>query len=151
MVKQDLILKAAVAGAASTIPANLILNLINLMLPGPTITMPRLSAEFFLNIDNYTLLHQTIGFIWSIVFGSVYAFIYLLALKNTGWNNLWIKSIFIISVIWLLPGGFIIRVMDIGQQITNEPLSILALYITHLFFATFLSFFVSKLSDGVKS
>ena len=113
--------------------------------------MPQLSVEFYLNIDNYTLLLQAIGLIWSLVFGAIYAFIYLLVLENTGWNNLWIKSIFTISMIWLLFGGFVIRVMEIGQHVRNEPLSVLALYVAHLFFATFLSFFVSRLSNGVRS
>jgi hypothetical protein len=151
LFKDDLVLKAALAGAVSAILANMILNLMNLFLTGPTITMPQLSVEFFLNIENYTLLLQVIGLVWSIVFGSIYAFIYLLVLEKTGWNNLWLKSIFVISVIWLLPGGFVIRVMQIGQHIRDEPLSVLAFYVAHLFFATFLSFIVSKLSAGVRS
>jgi hypothetical protein len=151
VLRQDLVLKAALAGAISTILANLALNLINLFLPGPTITMPQLSAEFFLDIDNYTLMLQVIGFIWSMVFGAMYAFIYLLVLEKTGWNNLWLKSLFVISVIWLLPGGFVMRLMGIGQFLRGEPLSILAFYIAHLFFATFLSFLVSKLSNEVGS
>lgn len=145
MIKHDLILKAAFSGTIAAILANISLYLINLLIPGRTINMPQLSAEFFLDIENYTVLHHIMGFVWSIVVGGTYALIYVFIVDNTGWNNLWIKSIFTISVIWLLAGGFAMRVMEIGQYMRDEPLSVLAFYLAHLLFATYLSIIISKL------
>lgn len=146
MYKEDLLLKAAISGTAAAVLANLTLYLINLFISGQTINMPQLSVEFFLTINNYTLLHKIMGFTWSLVVGGTYAFIYLIILEKTGWNNLWIKAIIVISGLWLLGGGFVMRVMEVGQYVRGEPLSVLAFYIAHLFFATYLSYFVSKLS-----
>jgi len=115
------------------------------MQAGPTINMPQLSVEFFLNIDDYTVLHKIMGFIWSLVVGGAYAFIYLIILQKTGLNNLWIKAIIVISGLWLLVGGFVIRVAEVGQYVRGEPLSVLAFFIAHLCFALYLSYFVSKL------
>jgi len=148
MYKQDLLLKSAIAGSAAAILANLTLYLINLyLIDGKTINMPQLSVEFFLEIDNYTLLHKIMGFFWSLVVGGVYAFVYLITLDKTGWNNLWQKAIFVISGLWLLVGGVVIRVAEVGQYVRGEPLSVLAFYIAHLCFAIYLSFFVRKLSS----
>jgi len=146
MYKNDLLLTAAIAGSAAAVPANLTLYLINLFLDGPTINMPQLSVEFFLNIDDYTVLHKIMGFIWSLAVGGAYAFIYLIILQKTGWNYLLIKAIIAISGIWLLAGGFVIRVAEVGQYVRGEPLSVLAFFIAHLCFALYLSYFVNKLS-----
>lgn len=147
MYKKDLLLKAAITGAAAAILANLTLYLINLLLiDGKTINMPQLSVEFFLAIDNYTLLHKIMGFIWSLVVGGAYAFVYLILLNKTGWNNLWIKAIIVVSGLWLFAGGFAFRVMEVGQYVRGEPLSVLAFFIAHLCFATYLYYFVRKLS-----
>ena len=99
-------LKAAIAGAAAAVLANLTLHLINLLfINGQTINMPQLSVEFFLNIDNYTLLHKILGFFFSLVVGGTYALVYLIILEKTGWNNLWIKAVIVVSGLWLLAGG----------------------------------------------
>lgn len=127
--------------------ANLTLYLINLLfIDGQTINMPQLSVELFLDVDNYTLLHKILGFIFSLVVGGTYAFIYLIILKKTGWNNLWLKAIIVVSGLWLLAGGVVIRVAEVGQYVRGEPMAVLAFYAAHLFFATYLSYFVSKLS-----
>lgn len=146
MYKKDLLLKAAVSGAAAAMLANLTLYLMNLFISGPTINMPQLAVEFFLSIDNYSLPHHLLGFAWSLVVGGIYSFIYLVILEKTGWNNLWVKALIVISGLWLLGGGFVIRVTEVGQYVREEPLAIAAFFIAHLFFATYLSYFVNKLS-----
>lgn len=104
--------------------------------------MTILAVEIFLNTDNYTLIHAILGIIWSAVVGGTYALIYLIALDLTGWNNLWLKAIVTINALWLLGAGFVIKLLQLAQEVRDEPLSISAFYLAHLFFATFLYLFI---------
>ena len=141
---KDRIITAGFTGVTSALLANLVLYLINLMLPGKTINMPELTVEFFLNVDNYTIIHTILGLIWSTVVGGIYALAYLIVLDWSGWRNLWIKSIMIISGLWLIGAGVGMKIMGLAQETRNEPLSILAFFVAHLFFATFLFILVKR-------
>ena len=137
MIKDRLLL-ASFCGFIAALLANLTLYLINLIIPGPTINMPQLTAEIFLSIVDYTVIHKILGLIWSTVVGATYALLYLIALDLTGWNNLWLKGIMVISAVWLLGAGFVMRTMDLATNIRYEPLSVLSFFVAHLFFATYL-------------
>jgi hypothetical protein len=137
MIKDRLLL-AALSGFIAALMANLTLYLFNLLLPGQNINMPQVTVEIFLNINEYTPVHNILGVIWSTIVGGTYALLYLVALDLTGWNNLWIKSIFVISGAWLLLAGFAMRIMNLAVAVRNEPASILAFFVAHLFFATYL-------------
>jgi hypothetical protein len=141
---KDRLLLAAFSGIIASLLANLTLYLMNLFIPGQNINMPQVAAEIFLNMSSITLTHQVLGAIWSTVVGAAYALIYLIALDLTGWNNLWVKSIIVITGLWLMGAGFVMRVMELAQGVRDYPLSILAFFMAHLFFATYLYFLVKK-------
>jgi len=140
---KDRILLAAFSGIIAALLANLTLYVMNLFIPGQNINMPQVAAEIFLNMSSITLTHQILGVIWSTVVGGAYALIYLIALDLTGWNNLWVKSIIVITGLWL-GAGFVMRIMELAQGVRDYPLSILAFFIAHLFFATYLYLLVNK-------
>ena len=137
MIKDRLLL-AAFSGFVAALLANLTLYLINLIIPGQNINMPQITVEIFLTITDYTPIHNLMGVIWSTIVGGSYALVYLIALDLTGWNNLWLKSIIIISGAWLLGAGFVMNIMNLAQGVRDEPFSIFAFFIAHLFFATYL-------------
>lgn len=141
---KDRITLATFAGSISAIIANLILYMINLVIPGQNINMPELTIEIFINIENYTLLLKILGVIWSTIIGGTYAIIYIIALDLTGWKHLWLKSLAIVSGAWLLGAGPAIKLMGLAQGIRDEPLSVIAFYIAHLCFATVLYLFVKS-------
>lgn len=147
MIKDRLLL-AAFAGSIAAQLANLTLYLINLIIPGQNINMPQVTVEIFLNITEYTSVHNILGVIWSTIVGGSYALLFLVALDLTGWNNLWIKSIIVVSGAWLLGAGFIIRIMDLAQVVRYEPVSILAFFVAHLFFATYLYLLVKYCGEA---
>ena len=144
MIYKDRIILASFSGLLSALLANLTLYLINLWLPGKNINMPELTVEIFLNIHNYTNVHIVLGLIWSTVVGGIYALAYLIALDLTGWKNLWLKSIIVISGLWLVGAGTAIKMMGLAEYVRDEPLSILAFYVAHLFFASYLFAFVKR-------
>ncbi len=137
-------LLATFSGVIAALLANITLFIINLTIPGPTINMPQLTVEIFLDVTEYTTIHQILGFIWSTVVGSAYALIYLIALDLTGWHNLLLKAIIIINAVWLLGAGFVMRTMELAVNIRHEPLAILAFFVAHLFFSTYVYLLVNK-------
>lgn len=137
MYKDRLIL-ATFAGVIAALLANLTLYAINLMIPGDNINMPQLTVEIFLNIENYDFIHKLLGTVWSTIIGGSYALAYLIALDLSGWNNMWLKAIIVVSGLWLLGAGFMINLIDLGHYVRDEPLSILAFFVAHLLFATYL-------------
>ncbi len=144
MIIKDRILLAAFSGFIAALLANLTLYIMNLIIPGSTINMPQLTVEIFLMVDDYSIIHKILGLIWSTVVGGTYALLYLIALDLTGWHYLWLKSIIVISAAWLLVAGFAMRTMELAVNVRHEPLSILAFFVAHLFFATFLYLLVSR-------
>ncbi len=144
MIINDRMLLAAFSGFIAALLANVTLYIINLTLPGPTINMPQLTVEIFLAVNNYTIIHEILGIIWSTVVGGTYALLYLIALDLTGWHYLWLKSIIVISAAWLLGAGFVMRMMELAVNTRHEPLSILAFFVAHLFFATYLYLLVNQ-------
>lgn len=114
MILKDRIILASFSGVISALLANLTLYLINLRLPGKNINMPELTVEIFLNIHDYTIVHIILGLIWSTVVGGIYALAYLVALDLTGWKNLWLKSIIVISGLWLVGAGTAIKIMGLA-------------------------------------
>jgi len=145
---KDRLLLAALSGFIAALMANLTLYLFNLLIPGQNINMPQVTAEIFLNISEYTPVHNILGVIWSTIVGGTYALLYLVALDLTGWNNLWIKSIFVISGAWLLLAGSAIRIMDLAEAVRYEPVSMLAFFVAHLFFATYLYLMVKYCGEA---
>ncbi|MDO9536330.1 MAG: hypothetical protein Q7J85_13640 [Bacillota bacterium] len=141
---KDRLLLGGFAGIIAALLANLTLYFMNIFIPGQNINMPEVTTEIFLNVSSYTLTHQVLGVIWSTVVGSVYAIFYLITLDLTGWNNLWLKSMMVITGLWLMGAGFIMKLLELAQGVRDYPLSILAFFIAHLFFATYLYFFVKK-------
>jgi hypothetical protein len=141
---RDRLLLAAFSGFIAAILANITLYVINQNIPGPTLNMPQLTVEIFLTVTEYTIIHEILGIIWSTIVGSTYALIYLIALDLTGWHNLWLKAILVISAAWLLGAGFVMRLMDLAVGTRDAPLSMLAFFVAHLFFATYLYLLVRR-------
>ena len=141
---KDRIILAGFAGIISALLANLTLYLINLMLPGENINMPQLTVEIFLNVNNYTIIHSLLGLIWSTIVGGIYALAYLIVLDLSGWKHLWIKSIMVISGLWLTGAGPAMKLLGLAQGIRTEPLSLLAFFAAHLFFASYLYILVKR-------
>ncbi len=144
MIFKDRIILASFSGINSALLANLSLYLINLMLPGKNINMPELTVEIFLNVHDYTVVHIILGLIWSTVVGGIYAIAYLTVLDLTGWKNLWLKSIIVISGLWLVGAGSAMKMMRLAEGIRDEPLSILAFFVAHQLFASYLFVFVKR-------
>lgn len=144
MKYKDRIIIASFSGAISALLADLSLYLINLTLPGQNINMTELTVEIFLDVHEYTIIHQILGLIWSTFVGGIYALVYLIALDLTSWKNLWLKSIIVISGLWLIGAGTAMKVMRLAENVRNEPLSILAFFVAHLLFATYLFVFVKS-------
>ena len=147
MIKDRLLL-AAFSGIIAALMANLTLYLFNLAIPGQNINMPQVTVEIFLEITEYTPVHNILGVIWSTVVGGTYALLYLVALDLTGWKNLWIKSMIVISGAWLLGAGFVIKILDLAPAVRHEPVSILAFFVAHLFFATYLYLLVKHFGEA---
>lgn len=141
---KDRLLLSSFSGGLAAIAANFFLYGVNLFLPGDTINMPELTADIFLNIDpkNITVITRILGFIWSMTIGGIYSLLYIITLDLTGWNNLTIKSVLVILAGWLLGAGSLIKLMSLVQYTRNEPLSIAAFFIAHIFFAIILSLIV---------
>ncbi len=144
---KDRLLLASFTGLLAALGANLSLYGINLFLPGPTVNMPQITLEIFLNLGNYNLLQKVLGLVWSTVVGGTYALLYLITLDITGWKNLWTKAIIVVNAYWLLGAGFVISLLNIAPHIRNEPWSIAAFYIAHLLFATYLYLLVKTLGE----
>lgn len=146
----DRLLLATFAGSTAAIGANLFLYIINLFLPGNTVNMPQITMEIFLDIGSYTILQRILGFSWSLVIGGTYAFIYIIILDWTGWKHLWLKAIIVVSGTWLFMAGSMMKLMNLSEATRNEPISILAFFIAHLFFATEIAFLVIKFGEQKK-
>ena len=141
---KDRLFLSSFAGGISAIFANTFLYILNIFLPGNNINMPELTAEIFLNITPAEISPVTrlLGFIWSMVVGGAYALVYIIALDITGWYRLSVKAVLIIVGGWLLAAGLITRLLSLGLYVRDEPLSILAFFTAHIFFAIVLSLFV---------
>lgn len=144
---KDRLLLSTFAGFLAAIGAVISLYCINLYLPEPTVNMPQITLEIFLNINNYSLLQKILGLVWSTVVGGTYALLYIITLDITGWKNLWLKALIVVNGIWLLGAGFFIRLLNIAPQIRNETWSIAAFYIAHLLFATYLYLLVNTIGE----
>lgn len=131
----DRLLLSAFAGSVAAVGANLFLYAINLFLSGHTVNMPQITLEIFLNIGTYTILQRLLGFIWSLVVGGTYAFIYIIILDWTGWEHLWLKAMIVVSGTWLFMAGLIMKLLNLSAATRNEPPAIAAFFIAHLFFA----------------
>ncbi len=150
---QDRIILSAAAGIIAATMANLFLYTLNLFIPGNNINMPRLVLEFFININpnNLDLISMILGYLWSLIVGGTYAFIYVLLLDITGWKHLMIKSISIIHSLWLLGAGTLTRSLNLAKYVRNEPISIGAFFIAHIFFAIVLSFIINLIGGPIES
>ncbi len=141
----DRLLLAGLAGSISALAADISLYLINLLIPGHNINMPELTLNLFLNTGSYSILEIILGVIWSTVIGGTYAFIYLIILDRTGWNNLYLKAVIVINATWLLGAGFAIKLLELADYVRDDPLSITAFYIAHILFASYLYIVVKKI------
>ncbi len=140
----DRLLIAALAGSVAAVAANLFLYLLNLFLPGETVNMPQLTLEIFLNTGAYTVLQRVLGFLWSLVIGGVYTFIYILVLDWTGWRQLWLKAVIVVSATWIFMAGLMMNTLSLATKTRDNPPAIAAFYVAHLFFATVTAFLVDK-------
>ncbi len=139
---KDRFILSSITGTIAALFADLFLYIINLFIPGNNINMPGLTLELFLNIDpnNFDTVSQILGFVWSLIVGAVYAFIFIILLDITGWNNLLTKSFMLVLNLWLLGAGTLIRLLDLADYVRDEPMSIAAFFIAHLFFALLLAY-----------
>ena len=146
LIIHDRLLLAALAGTVSAVAANTFLYLVNIALHGQTVNMPQITLEIFLNLGSYTILQRILGFIWSLIIGGTYAFIYVIILDWTGWRSLWLKSIIVVSGTWLFMAGMVMKMMKLSTFTRDEPLAITAFYIAHLVFASVMSLSVRRYS-----
>lgn len=140
---KDRLILASVSGGLAAALADLFLYILNKFIPGDNINMPELTAEFFLAITPGKIdpLTDIMGFIWSLVIGGIYAIIYIKILDFTGWEKLIIKSIIVILGVWILIAGLMMKLLSLSQYVRDEPLSILAFFIAHIFFSIILAIF----------
>lgn len=149
---QDRLLLAAFAGTIAALAADLSLYLINQVIPGSNVNMPQVTLGFFLDDTSTQLFFiRILGIMWSTVIGGVYALAYLVALDLTEWNHLWLKAIIIINGLWLLGAGSMMNLLNITNYTRSEPLSILAFFIAHILFATYLYLLVNNFGQERKS
>lgn len=147
---KDRLLLSAFSGGIAAVIANLSLYAVNIFLPGYNINMPEVTAEFFLNIDpnRIDILTRALGFVWSMIVGGVYSLIYIIALDLTGWKNLMIKALIIVTGGWLIGVGMVMKWLGIGEYIRGEPQSIAAFFGAHLVFAMILGLLVKRFEGG---
>lgn len=143
---KDRLLLASVSGGLAAAIADLFLYILNNFIPGDNINMPELTAEFFLAVipGEMDLLTTIMGFIWSLVIGGIYAIIYIKTLDFTGWDKPITKSIIVILGIWILIAGFFMKLLSLSQYVRDEPVSILAFFIAHIFFSIILAIFTKR-------
>lgn len=142
-----MLFRSVFAGTVAALLANVSLFLMNLAIPGPTVNMPQLTMEFFLDVDQYhTFLGTVMGVTWSLMVGTAYAVVYMMVLHRTGWSHLWLKAIIVITGLWLLGAGFVIRLLNLALYVRNAPLSVFAFFVAHLLFATYLALIVQRVA-----
>ena len=144
---EDRLLLAALTGTIAAVAANLFLYIINLFLPGKTLNMPQLTLEIFLNIASYTILQRILGFVWSLVIGGIYAFIYLMVLDWTGWRHPLLKAVFVVSGMWLAMAGLVMKLLNLAVETRDNPLAIGAFYVAHIFFALVVALLVLRVGE----
>lgn len=146
---KDRMLLASFTGGISAALADLFLYILNQFIPGDNINMPLLTAEFFLTITpgKVDLLTDIMGFIWSLVIGGIYAIIYVIILDLTGWEQMIIKALVVIFGVWIVLAGFFMRLLSLGQYVRDEPLSIAAFFVAHLFFSIILAILTKRLGS----
>lgn len=146
-IEDNLILSVLVGTIAAT-GANLFLYSLNLLIPGNTINMPQLTLEFFISVEPYTFIKQFLGFIWSLAIGGTYTFIYINILNWTGWNNLLFKAVVVVTGVWVLLAGIIIRLLNLSVETRDNPLAMGAFFTAHLFFALIMGLLVIKFGES---
>lgn len=136
---------AVYTGSLSALAANLFLYIINSLIAVPRINMPQLTVQLMFEQPDLTNIFVIIlGIVWSMIIGGVYTFIYLIVLDFTGWNNLLLKSIAVITGLWLLGAGTIMKLFNILPEARAEPLAVAAFFIAHLFFAFVLKYLIQE-------
>ncbi|MBS3946906.1 MAG: hypothetical protein KGZ57_01195 [Dethiobacter sp.] len=144
---KDRLLLAALCGPLAAACANLFLFAVNLFLPGKTVNMPQVTLEIFLIVGSYTALQRVLGFIWSLVIGGAYTFVYVLVLDWTGWRHLWLKALVVVNASWLFMAGYVMNSLALAVETRHEPLSIAAFFVAHIFFATVMALLVIKFGE----
>lgn len=149
---KDRLLLASFVGGIAAIAANLFLYAINFFLPGQNINMPELTAEIFLRFDpaNVPAIVRSLGFIWSMVVGGIYSFLNIMILDWTGWRLIMVKTVIVILGAWLIIAGSIIKLLSLAYYVSDEPWSIAAFFIAHLFFAFILSLLTKRFGSAAK-
>ncbi len=146
---KDPLLLSMFSGSIAAIAANLFLYTINYFLPGDNINMPELTAEIFLKVvpENIDIITRTLGFIWSMIVGGIYSIVYIITLYITEWNWFTTKAILVILGEWLVGAGTVMSLLTIGFYTRDEPASIAAFFIAHIFFAIILSLLVKRFGE----
>lgn len=149
---KDRLLLSSFTGGLAAILSIFFQYVLNFFLPGQNINMPELTVEVFLKFDptHIPIITRILGFIWSIVVGVIYAFLYILALDLTGWRWLTVKAIVSILAIWLILTGIIMKLLSLAEYVRNEPMSIGAFFIGHIFFAIILSLLAKNFGSADK-
>ena len=142
----DRLLLSSFIGSLAAIASIFFFFFFNYFLPGQNINMPELTAEVYLKFDpaQIPIIIRILGFIWSLVVGIIYSFLYIVALDLTGWRWLTLKAIATILTMWLILTGVIMKSLSLGEYVSNEPLSIGAFFVGHIFFAFVLSFLANR-------
>ncbi|ACB84732.1 hypothetical protein [Natranaerobius thermophilus] len=112
-----------------------------------SIVIPFLGIDMFLPAFDENFSDLILTLIWSIVVGIFYAFIYLLTLIYTGWENSLTKALAVIIIIWLIASGPIMLILNILPPTGEELLPIIAFFWAHILFAILLRFWVERLRD----
>lgn len=135
---KDRLVLVVIAGFLAAIPGMITLHLLNFVFPGRYINMPLISLEVFLNVTPLSTLKIILGIISTFVISGFYALIYMVALDLTGWKYMLIKAFSILNGGWFLFANGVMRLLNIGTVYRDEPLSISAFYLAHLFYAFYL-------------
>jgi hypothetical protein len=141
---QDRIILIALTGTISAAIANTFGYLTKLIDPNTAI-MPEVAAELFLHKPYlHTFLGIIFGNIWSFVVGGLHAVAFVYTLEFTGWRYLWIKSLTVTSVGWLLGVGLLFRALNIADQVHKDPLGMVFFYLAHIVYASVSAFIVGR-------
>lgn len=114
------------------------LHFLNFVFPGRYINMPLIGLEVFLDVYPLSTLKVALGIVSTFGISGLYAGIYVLILDYTGWRYLYAKALGMIIGGWFLFGHGTMRLLNIGNDYRDEPVSIAVFFVAHIFYGTYL-------------
>lgn len=133
---QDRVLLAILTGSVSAQIANLF-GYLSKLIYEPTVVMPEAVIEIFTRLSHVeTPLGIILGNLWSYMVGGLHAVAYLLVLDLTGWRYLWLKSLAVTSMGWIMGVGVLFRWLGLASAHLRDIHSLAFFFLAHLVYAS---------------